>query len=137
MAHDKEGLRMGAPWHLYPEQAPAGLWTTPTDLASFMVELQTALRGPKGKLLEQRFAREMLSPVGVGRHGLGAVIDQRGEGWYFSHSGNNWGYRAWMSGHLRKGYGVIIMVNGENGMALMNQIADRVEKAYAWDSIEK
>lgn len=137
MAHDKEGQRMGAPWHIYPEQAAAGLWTTPGDLARFMLELQTALRGPKGKVLEQRLAREMLSPVGVGRYGLGPVIDQRAEGWYFSHSGDNWGYRAWISGHLRKGYGVVIMVNGENGMALMNQIADRVERAYDWDSIEK
>lgn len=135
MAHDKEGARMGAPWHLYPEQAPAGLWSTPTDLAKFIIELQTALRGDKGRLLNQARAREMLSPVGVGRYGIGLVIDQREEGWYFSHSGDNWGYRAWLSGHLRKGYGVVIMVNGENGMALMNQIAARVEKAYDWDSI--
>ncbi|MDH4066581.1 MAG: beta-lactamase family protein, partial [Acidobacteriota bacterium] len=32
-AHDAQGRAMEAPWHVYPEQAAAGLWTTPSDLA--------------------------------------------------------------------------------------------------------
>lgn len=137
LAHDAQGRRMGAPWHVYPEQAAAGLWTTPSDLANFIIEMQTALRGPNGKVLDQRTAREMIAPAGVGQYAVGLAIDQRGEGWYFSHNGSNWGYRAWLCGHVRKGYGVVIMANGDNGMALMNQIADRVVKAYHWDSDEK
>lgn len=137
LAHDEHGRRMGPPWHVYPEQATSSLWTTPSDLAKFVIEIQTALRGPRGKVLGQRSASEMISPVGVGRFAIGLAIDQRGEGWYFSHNGSNWGYRAWMIGHVRKGYGVVIMTNGDNGMALMNQIAGRIEKAYNWDSLEK
>jgi len=137
LAHDKQGRRMAVPWHVYPEQAAAGLWTTPTDLAKFIIEMQSALQGPKGTVLERRSAAEMVTPVGVGRYAVGLAISQRGEGWYFTHSGDNLGYRAWISGHVRKGYGVVIMVNGENGMALMNQIAERVERAYGWDSLEK
>jgi CubicO group peptidase (beta-lactamase class C family) len=137
LAHDERGRRMGPPWHVYPEQATSSLWTTPSDLAKFVIEIQTALRGPRGKVLGQRSASEMITPVGVGRFAIGLAIDQRGEGWYFSHNGSNWGYRAWMIGHVRKGYGVVIMTNGDNGMALMNQIAGRIEKAYNWDSLEK
>ncbi|MCV2371377.1 serine hydrolase domain-containing protein [Roseateles oligotrophus] len=87
--------------------------------------------------MDQRTAKEMISPPGIGRYAMGLAIDRRQDGWYFSHNGSNWGYRAWMTGHFRKGYGVVIMTNGDNGLSLMNQIADRVEKAYNWDSLEK
>lgn len=137
LAHDEQGQRMEAPWHVYPELSTSGLWSTPSDLAKFIIEIQTAVRGPSGKILAQPYANEMITPVGVGRYGIGLALDQRGEGWYFSHSGNNWGYRAWMSGHFRKGYGVVIMTNGENGMAVMNQVADRIVNAYHWDTQDK
>ncbi len=137
LAHDKQGRRIGPPWHRYPEQAAAGLWSTPSDLAKFIIELQTALRDANGKVLDRQSAREMISPVGVGRYSVGLAIDQRGAGWYFSHSGDNWGYKAWISGHVRKGYGLVVMTNGDNGMAVMNEIADRVEKTYDWDSFEE
>jgi CubicO group peptidase (beta-lactamase class C family) len=34
-AHDRMGARMNAPWHVYPEQAAAGLWTTRPILRCF------------------------------------------------------------------------------------------------------
>lgn len=137
LAHDKHGQRMNAPWRVYPELAAASLWSTPTDLAALIIDIQTALRGPGGRVLGQQAAREMTTPVGVGRYGIGLAIDQRGDGWYFSHGGSNWGYRAFMLGHLRKGYGLVIMTNGDNGMALMNQVADRITNAYQWDQDDK
>ena len=81
LAHDKQGRRMGAPWHVYPEQAAAGLWTTPSDLAKFIIEIQSAVRGHGGSLLSQQSARDMITPVGVGRFAVGLAIDQRGQGW--------------------------------------------------------
>jgi CubicO group peptidase (beta-lactamase class C family) len=135
LAHDKDGRRLGPPWRIHPELATSGLWTTPRDLANFLIEIQLALRGPKGTLLDQQFAQQMITPAGVGKYGVGLAIGQRGEGWYFTHSGSNLGYRAWMIGHVRKGYGLIMMANSENGMALLNQVGDRVERAYHWDSL--
>jgi hypothetical protein len=64
-------------------------------------------------------------------------VDKRGGGWYFSHSGSNWGYRAWMIGHLRHGYGVVIMANSESSMALIGLLSDRVARAYDWDRPEE
>ncbi|PHX96007.1 MAG: serine hydrolase [Gemmatimonadetes bacterium] len=136
-AHNGEGRRMPAPWHVYPEQAAAGLWTTPTDLAQFVVEVQSAVRGPKGRVLTQTGAREMVAPVGTGPYAVGLAIGKRGEGWYFSHGGANWGFRADILGHLRKGYGIVVMTNGDAGTALITEIEGRVAAAYGWDSLDK
>ena len=136
-AHDGEGKSMGASWHVYPEQAAAGLWTTPGDLARFIIEVQTAVRGPKGAVLTQATASAMVCPVGVGPFGIGLSIEKRGEGWYFSHGGSNWGFRGDILGHVRKGYGVAMLTNGDNGSALINEIEARVAAAYNWDSLDK
>ncbi len=136
-AHDGRGRRMSAPWHVYPAQAAAGLWTTPSDLARFVIEVQKAVRGPRGTVLGQAAAREMVSPAGVGPFGVGLSLDKRGEGWYFSHGGSNWGFRADVLGHFRKGYGVVVMTNGDNGSLLIREIEARVAAAYGWDSLDK
>lgn len=136
-AHNGQGLASPAPWHVYPEQAAAGLWTTPTDLARFVIEVQTAVRGPAGKVLGQPAAQAMVTPVGTGPFAIGLIIEKRGEGWYFTHNGSNWGFRADILGHVRKGYGVAIMTNGDNGAALINELEARIAAAYGWDALDK
>lgn len=136
-AHGGAGRRMGPPWHVYPEQAAAGLWTTPSDLARFAIEVQKAIRGPAGVVLTQAGAREMTSPVGTGPFAVGLMIEKRGEGWYFMHGGSNWGFRCNLVAHLRKGYGVVVMTNADNGSAAISEIESRVAAAYGWDSLDK
>jgi CubicO group peptidase (beta-lactamase class C family) len=136
-AHNGAGLSKGAPWHVYPELAAAGLWTTPSDLARFVMEVQRAYRGPAGAVLTQPSAREMIAPVGVGPYAVGLSIEKRGEGWYFSHGGSNWGFRALVVGHVRNGYGLAVMTNGDNGSSVTAELAARVAAAYRWDSLDK
>jgi len=136
-AHSREGSARPAPWHVYPEQAAAGLWTTPTDLAKFAIEVQRALKGPRGAVLTQASAREMTTPVGVGPYGVGLAVDKRGEGWYFSHGGSNWGFQCMLVAHVRKGYGVVVMTNADGGGQLITEIVARVASAYGWDTLDK
>jgi len=136
-AHSGTGLAMDVPFHIYPEQAAAGLWTTATDLARFLIEVQTAVRGPAGKVLNQASAREMVTPVGVGPYAVGLSVQKRGEGWYISHSGSNWGFRADVIAHVRKGYGVVVLTNGDGGSALINEMEARVAAAYGWDLLDR
>jgi CubicO group peptidase (beta-lactamase class C family) len=136
-AHDGEGKVMGAKWHVYPELAAAGLWTTPTDLAKFAVEVQRSVYGGPNRVLSSVNVREMLSPVGVGEYGVGFALSKRGEGWYFQHGGSNWGFMCLLVAHKVKGYGVAIMTNASNGGVVMNEIRERVERAYGWDSLDK
>lgn len=136
-AHSGAGTAMGPKWHVYPEQAAAGLWTTPSDLARFAIEVQLAYRGAGGKVLTQVGAREMLAPVGLGPFAVGFSIERRGEGWYFMHGGANWGFRANLLAHFRKGYGIVTMTNGDNGSLLIREIEERVAAAYGWDALDK
>ncbi|MGQ0764848.1 MAG: serine hydrolase domain-containing protein [Gemmatimonadota bacterium] len=136
-AHNGAGRSMGTPWHVYPEQAAAGLWTTPSDLARFLIEVQLAVAGRRTTALSQAMAKELTSPVGVGPYAVGLQVQRRGEGWYFSHSGGNWGFVCNMVAHLRKGYGFVIMINGDGGGQLMGEIEARVSAAYGWDILDK
>jgi CubicO group peptidase (beta-lactamase class C family) len=136
-AYDDEGHAMDAPWHVYPEQAAAGLWTTPSDLARVAIELQRAIRGPEGTVLKQATAREMIAPTGVGPYAIGFAIQKDGEGWYFRHGGGNWGFQCHLLAHVRKGYGVVIMTNGNQGGRVIDELESRVAAAYHWDSLDK
>src|SRR5215475_4173765 len=136
-AHNGGGRAMDAKWHVYPEQAAAGLWTTPTDLAKFAIEVQLALAGKSRKVLTQRFAEEMVTPVGVGPFAVGLTIEKQGEGWYFSHGGSNWGFQCDLFAHRAKGYGVVVMTNSDSGGAITRVVRDRVARAYGWDTLDK
>jgi len=48
-------------WHVYPESAAAGLWTTPGDLARYTCALQGALAGRKSAVRTET-ATEILTP---------------------------------------------------------------------------
>ncbi len=138
-AHEWGGRRAQAPWRVEPVQSAAGLWTTPTDLARFAIAVQRSVRGDPGSILPRALTREMLSPVGLGPHGLGFAIEKRGEGWYFTHSGGNMGFSCDLIAHFVKGYGVVVMTNANSPASgtLIREIETRVATAYGWDSLDK
>jgi CubicO group peptidase (beta-lactamase class C family) len=136
-AHSGGGRAMDAKWHVYPELAAAGLWTTPADLAKFAIEVQQAILGRSSKVLTQASVREMLSPVGVGDYAVGFAITKEGEGWYFAHGGSNWGFQCELFAHRVKGYGLAIMTNSDSGRPVINEIRARVAAAYGWDTLDK
>tara|TARA_B100000809_G_scaffold177817_1_gene175361 strand:+ start:1746 stop:2948 length:1203 start_codon:yes stop_codon:yes gene_type:complete len=134
-AHDNNGESRGPKWHVYPEHAAAGLWTTPTDLARLIIEVQRSARGESNRVLSQSMIQEMLSPVGVGPFAVGFTMSKIGEGWYFSHGGSNWGFRALMLAHKVKGYGLVVMTNADQGSTVINEISRRIQYTYNWDSV--
>ena len=99
--------------------------------------MQKTLAGRSDTVLDRAMVRNMVTPVGVGSFAVGFQIKQRGEGWYFGHGGGNRGFRSEAVAHFAKGYGVVIMTNGNNGHKLAAEIIDRVAGAYGWDMPEK
>lgn len=57
-----DGSAVPGKWHIYPELAPDGLWTTPSDLARFGIELSLSREGNADHILSQAMTRQMLTP---------------------------------------------------------------------------
>ena len=63
--------------------------------------------------------------------GLGPELgDDGGDRVYFSHPGDNYGYKAFLVAYPQRGQGVVIMTNGENGAALWREILNGVSDEY-------
>src|SRR5262249_58127549 len=57
------GTAVRGRWHVNPEMAAGGLWSTPSDLVTLAIAVAQAARGgPDGHLLSRRLARELISP---------------------------------------------------------------------------
>ena len=136
-AHDRTGAARDVKWHVYPELAAAGLWTTSPDLARFGIELQKSIQGKSNRVLNRAMANEMASPVGVGPFAMGMQMSLNGEGWYLSHGGSNWGFQCLLFVHKIKGYGFAAMTNADSGGRLIAELQQRVAAAYKWDMLDK
>ncbi|WP_165844024.1 serine hydrolase domain-containing protein [Phenylobacterium kunshanense] len=130
--HNFNGAPLAGRWHVYPELASAGLWTTPSDYARFMIGLQNAYAGRGPALVNRASARAMMTPV-LNGYGLGWNLVPRGKTASFEHRGGNAGFQSYAAGLLdgsRQGF--VIMTNGDRGMILVNEIADALAAAYDW-----
>jgi CubicO group peptidase (beta-lactamase class C family) len=136
-AHDRAGRARDAKWHVYPELAAAGLWTTAPDLARFGIELQQSIQGRSNRVLSRAMAMEMATPVGVGPFAIGMQIAKNGEGWYLSHGGSNWGFQCLLVVHKLKGYGFAAMANSDSGGRVIAELQQRIAQAYGWDTLDK
>jgi len=123
-----DGTHVPGGWHTYPEQAAAGLWTTPSELALYAGEVQRASRG-ESRVLGGVLAREMLTPD-PDDWGLGPGISEDGE--RFRHGGSNQGFRSTFAAAIDGDDGVFVMTNSDAGSPLANQIAITVAEAYGW-----
>ncbi|MGH9742081.1 MAG: serine hydrolase [Candidatus Acidiferrum sp.] len=118
-------------WHTYPEMAPAGLWTTPSDLARVAIEVQNEYAGKSSKILSQSMARQMLTPQ-MGTWGLGFGLESPGSKPSFSHGGANEGFRCNLFAYADLGQGLAVMANSDSGGELTEEIYRSVAHEYAW-----
>jgi CubicO group peptidase (beta-lactamase class C family) len=125
-AHLGSGATVKGRWHTYPEQAAAGLWTTPSDLARIVIELQTG-----GHVLKPETQRQMLTKV-LGDYGLGLSLqDQNGQK-AFSHGGSNVGFQCMMVGLEERGKGVVVMTNSDRGGPFTMEVVKMIAAEYHW-----
>jgi len=130
-AHPWKGRPLPGRWHVYPEMAAAGLWTTPTDLARAGIELQKALKG-ESPLFSMETAKRMLMPSVTDEIGIGFFLEGTGEDVRFGHGGWDEGFVAEMTVYKDKGMGAVVMVNSNEGQPLLREIQRAVAKEYGW-----
>jgi CubicO group peptidase (beta-lactamase class C family) len=117
-------------WHVYPEMAAAGLWTTPTDLARFAIGVQQALAG-KSKVLSADLTRQMLTEQKPGQ-GLGFGLAGSGPTLRFSHGGRDEGFDAYLVAFAEGGDGLVLMINANDNSRMLRRIINYVAKKYNW-----
>jgi CubicO group peptidase (beta-lactamase class C family) len=135
--HSWNGTGIPGGWHVYPEMAAAGLWTTAEDLAKLAIDFIRAWRGDASALgLSQENARMMLrSPRSEQDR------EYVGVGWFCSHDsgvlrcghrGDNWGFVAEMALYPALGKGAVVLLNSNQGSPLRTEILDALGRAYDW-----
>jgi CubicO group peptidase (beta-lactamase class C family) len=136
-AYRYNGKALPGKYHIYPEQAAAGLWTNPTDLSKYIIETQLALQGKSHKVINQQTTKLRLTPYLNKNAALGVFIDSLQDGVkYFEHGGANEGFRCQYFGSMEGGNGVVVMVNSDNG-DIMNEIVNSVAKVYGFKGLNR
>jgi CubicO group peptidase (beta-lactamase class C family) len=129
-----EGGRANFPFH-----AAGSLWTTPGDLAVFMIDLMKSYQGEGGHLLTPRMAQQMTSPqIEIldnplsDAFGLGVELHSTSQGPTVWHSGGTWGSCSIIWFYPQIGKGAVVMTNSASGSLLRFEILLSIATAYDW-----
>ncbi|WP_395753269.1 serine hydrolase domain-containing protein [Prosthecobacter sp.] len=129
--HYGDGTPVKGRWHVYPETAAAGLWTTASDLARFVTGVRRAYAGESTSVITQAMARQMLT-VQMNPYGLGLVLDGTGDSLVFSQSGRNEGYDAFVLGYAHKAQGVAILINSNDDSGMLGELLREIVVTCGW-----
>ena len=122
-------------FHTYPEQAAAGLWTTPEDLARFAIAVEQMVSGKlQQPVMSRELATQMLKPV-LNDYGLGLEVTGAGPETRFGHGGSNAGFRCLLTAFKETSAGVVVMVNSDGGGPLLQPVVRAVAREYGWPGL--
>jgi CubicO group peptidase (beta-lactamase class C family) len=128
------GQMVGGRYHTYPEMAAAGLWTTPTDLAKFAIEIALSKQGKANHILSQKMTQEMLTPQIKADDdfvGLAFFIDSK-EPDRFGHDGSDEGFQALLTMSADSGKGLAVMGNSDAFFQVAPHVVDLIAKTHGW-----
>lgn len=126
-----DGAPMRGGWRVNPELAAGGLWTTPSDLARFLITLTHDIRGDSERLLGRGSARQMMTP-GMAHWGLGVELGNPHGPRRFGHTGHTVGFASEYVMYPDTCQGAVVMTNGDEGGWLITEILRAIGDAYHW-----
>jgi len=125
------GQKVNGTWHVCPEMAAAGLWTTAGDLARFAIGIQNALSGQSNPVISQSLTQQMLT-IQRNNVGLGFFLDSSGRTLRFGHDGVHAGFDASLKAYANLGKGAAIMINKNDNFEATTQIFRVIGEHYQW-----
>ncbi|STX55578.1 (serine-type) D-alanyl-D-alanine carboxypeptidase [Legionella beliardensis] len=126
----KDEIMIKGRWNIIPALGAGGMWTTPTDLAMFTIEVIKSFHG-EGKLSKE-LAQAMLTCQKNTDFGLGFVIDGCENTLNFRKEGHNIGFYNWLIAFPYTKQGLVIMTNSENGTPLIKDVVAEVSALLNW-----
>ena len=124
-AHQR-GVAEPGGFRRYPEGIAAGLWTTPSDLARFLIAVQDARAG-RPSPLEPEIARSATARV-LGPTSMGFFVEDTA----FGHNGSNQGFESMATAELDGRSGFVLMANDNGTWQLMEGVARTLARVYGW-----
>ena len=112
-------------WHVQPEMAGAGLWSTPLDLVRMELEISRAILG-ESVLLPPDLAAQMVAPQVPGGIGLGTEV---GDG-RFGHTGQNTGYSCFSFAWPASGTAVAVMTDAEDCRDTLVGLIEMAQRSF-------
>ena len=125
------GKEVKGRWHIYPEMAAAGLWTTASDLARVAIGIQKGLAGEANPVISQSMARQMLTAE-KGGFGLGWGVEGSGKTLRFSHGGRDEGFDALVTAYAEAESGAVVLINANDNSEAVKRVVEAIAQQYRW-----
>jgi CubicO group peptidase (beta-lactamase class C family) len=133
--YKSNGNEVPGKYHVYPEKAAAGLWTTPTDLCKYIIEMQQAYQGKSSKVLNQEMVKLHVTPY-KNDVALGTFLQDRNGEIYFNHTASNEGFSGVFIAGLTNGKGAAIFANSDDAY-VMFELLNSIAEVYNWKGFNK
>jgi CubicO group peptidase (beta-lactamase class C family) len=138
-AHNSDLTLNGDGILVCPQIAPSGMWSTPEDMAKFVIEYQKALSGEKTKVISSWVANETTRVHTIEN------VDGWAAGWmrlearanidWFSHGGSNTGMGGHIMGSMTGGKGIMLFSNASTPQRVpaIEGVIENIISALGWE----
>jgi hypothetical protein len=136
--HEENGkINAKEKYHVYPESAAAGFWSTPEDIARILIEMQQEYKGISDKILNQALLDSVFTPQSQSDdRGLCVALKGAEHADGFWHAGANAGYNSIMYATTTTGQGAVVMLNSDASIELATEIVRSIANENKWSFMQ-
>jgi len=134
-AFDRKGNMFKQVYNNYPEKPAAGLWTTPSDIAQYVIHMQKIIKGDGSGLLKKETVEAMFQKH-KNNWGLGPEMSDKSGKQVFGHGGKNLGFTNNFRAFVNQGDGFVVMTNGDSGGKLIKALMMSISDHYKFGLVE-